>query len=64
MTHEKVKELLSEGFQILKNGEPLKIQGDLKDYLSGLDKEVLEVLILKELLTWNDQQLQNVRLKL
>lgn len=64
MTHEKVKELLSERFQILKNGEPLKIQSDLWDYLSGLDKEVLEVLILKELLTWNDQQLQNVRLKL
>lgn len=64
MTHENVKELLSAGFQILKNGDPLKIQGDLWGYLSGLDKEVLEVLILKELLTWNDQQLQNVRLKL
>lgn len=62
MTKKHVESLLNEGFHILKEGIPTKVDGDLWEYLSGLNDEVLGILVLEELLNWEDIQLSKIKI--
>ena len=60
MTRHQLQLLILKGFHILNNGVPTKVDGDIWEYLSSLDEEVMEILVLEELLTWDDEQLKKV----
>lgn len=55
---------MDQGYHIIEFGEPRKVEGDLWEYLSGLDGKLLEIFILEELLTWDDVQLEKIYLRL
>lgn len=56
--------MMDQGYHIIEFGEPRKVEGDLWEYLSGLDGKLLEIFILEELLTWDDVQLEKIYLRL
>lgn len=56
--------MMEQGYHIIEFGAPRKVEGDLWEYLSGLDGELLEIFILEELLTWDDVQLEKIYLRL
>ena len=60
MTRHQLQLLILKGYHILNNGVPTKVDGNLWEYLSSLDEEVMEILVLEELLTWDDEQLKKV----
>ena len=60
MTRHQLQLLILKGYHILNNGVPTKVDGDLWEYLSSLDEEVSGILVLEELLTWDDEQLKKV----
>lgn len=60
MTRHQLQLLILKGYHILNNGVPTKVDGDLREYLSSLDEEVSGILVLEELLTWDDEQLKKV----
>lgn len=60
MTRHQLQLLILKGYHILNNGVPTKVEGGLWEYLSSLDEEVMEILVLEELLTWDDEQLKKV----
>ncbi|WP_313260690.1 hypothetical protein [Sphingobacterium sp.] len=63
MTKEHISQLMEQGYHIIEFGVPRKVEGDLWEYLSGLDGELLEIFILEELLTWDDVQLEKIYLR-
>lgn len=62
MTRQNLHDLLKQGYQILDNGIPRKVEIDLWNYLSGLDGKLLNILVLEELLTWDDPQLAMIEI--
>ncbi|MBE8720397.1 hypothetical protein [Sphingobacterium pedocola] len=61
MTKEAVELLIEKGYTILKNGVPEEVDGDLWDYLNQLDEREEEIFELKEMLTWSDEALSQIK---
>jgi len=63
MTREQVRHLLNEGFDIIKDGDPVVVSGDLWDYLDSLDESQDKVVVLEDALKWSDEELAGVEYK-
>lgn len=63
MTREQVQHLLNEGFDIVKDGDAIVVQGDLWEYLDTLDEEDTSVVVLEDALKWSDEELGRVKYK-
>lgn len=60
MTREQIQQYIDEGYNILKNGNPYKVEGSLWDYLDNLDENDRSVLDLKEVATWPDELIAQI----
>ncbi len=55
ITKEHIELWLEEGFDILQNGKPLKVNGDIWEYINNnIDKNIL---VLRELIYWEDEEI-------
>lgn len=61
MKREQVVELLDNNFDIIKDGIPIKIEGDIWSYLDMLDEEENSVFVLVDILKWTDEELKNIQ---
>ncbi len=61
MTRAQIQNYIDEGYDILKNGIPYKVEGNLWDYLDNLDDDDKSVLDLKEVVTWPDELIADIK---
>lgn len=59
MKREDIQLLINQGFDIIKDGQPLKIDIDLWEYLDTLDDEE-NVFVLSDIVKWSDEELSNI----
>jgi len=60
ITKQDIQHWLDEGFDILLNGKPLKIDGDIWAYINTIDTSNNRVLVLREVINWEDEELNNI----
>lgn len=61
MTRAQIQYYIAEGYDILKNGVPAHVNGNLWDFLDNLDEEDNSVLVLKEVATWPDELIAQIK---
>lgn len=60
MTREQVLDLIKRNYHLIKNGTPIKVDGDIWDYLDTLDEEEQSVFVLEDIIKWDDEQLDKI----
>lgn len=60
MKREDIQQLIDDGYHVIRNGVPAVVKGDLWEYLDSLDDDS-GVLVLSELLTWSDEELDRIK---
>ena len=60
MTKAQIQQWIAEGYHVLQDGQPKKIEGDLWEFLDTLDEEDTDVIALVELATWDEGKLANL----
>jgi len=60
MTREQVVELINQNYDLIRNGTPIMVTGDIWDYLDTLDEEE-EVFVLEDILKWRDDELEKIK---
>ncbi len=63
MTRQQLQLLILKEYDILENGVPKKVEGDLWEYLDTLDEEDTSVVVLEDALKWSDDELALVKYK-
>lgn len=63
MIRELLQDTLAQGYNILYNGNPIKVQGDLLEYVELHKSQEFGVFIISELLKLTDEELNNIILK-
>lgn len=61
VTKEQIQLWIDEGYQILLNGKPLKVDGNIWDYISTLDSSENSIFVLVEVINWEDEELANLQ---
>ncbi|MBD1428495.1 MULTISPECIES: hypothetical protein [Sphingobacterium] len=61
MTREEIQELINSDFHVLKEGIAIKVDGEIIDYIQQLDEKDSPVYVLKDLLDWSDDELQQLQ---
>ncbi len=61
MTREEIQELINSDFHVLKEGIAIKVDGEIVDYIQQLDEKDSPVYVLKDLLDWSDDELQQLQ---
>jgi hypothetical protein len=61
MTREEIQELINSDFHVLKEGIAIKVDGEIVDYIQQLDEKDSPVYVLKDLLDWTDDELQQLQ---
>ncbi|MVZ67336.1 hypothetical protein GQF61_15885 [Sphingobacterium sp. DK4209] len=56
-----LEKLIREGYHVLDNGRPKKVEGNIWAYLDDLEEDE-DVLVLGDLLTWIDVELSTIKL--
>jgi len=59
MDKEQIQNWLDNGYDILHHGRPVKVEGDLWDYIDGLGSYE-NVYVLRELIYWTEEELTNI----
>ena len=59
MDREQIQHWLDNGYDILHHGRPVKVEGDLWDYIDGLGSYE-NVYVLRELIYWTEEELANI----
>lgn len=59
MDKEQIQNWLDEGYDILHHGRPVKVEGNLWDYIDGLGSYE-NVYVLRELIYWTEEELANI----
>ena len=59
MDKEQIQSWLDNGYDILHHGRPVKVEGDLWDYIDGLGSYE-NVYVLRELNYWTEEELANI----
>lgn len=52
-----IEQWIEEGYNLLKDGQPVKVETDLWEYLDTLDKDE-EVYVLREIVHWEPEELE------
>ena len=60
MTKEQIQQWIDEGYHVVKDGRPVRVEGDIWEYLDQLDEEQGEVFVLEDLLKWNNDELSQL----
>jgi hypothetical protein len=60
ITKQLIQLWIDEGFDILLNGDPIKVNGDIWDYLSTIDNSTNNVLVLREVVNWEDEEINKI----
>ena len=60
MTREQIQGWIAEGYHVVKDGKPVRVDGDIWEYLDQLDEEDLSVDVLAELANLNDEELASL----
>lgn len=61
MTREEIQELINSDFHVLKEGIAIKVDGEIVNYIQQLDEKDSPVYVLKDLLDWSDDELQQLQ---
>jgi hypothetical protein len=61
MTRAEIQELINSDFHVLKEGIAIKVDGEIVDYIQQLDEKGSPVYVLKDLLDWSDDELQQLQ---
>ncbi|WP_160069868.1 hypothetical protein [Sphingobacterium bovisgrunnientis] len=61
MTRVEIQELINSDFHVLKEGIAIKVDGEIVDYIQQLDEKDSPVYVLKDLLDWSDDELQQLQ---
>jgi hypothetical protein len=61
MTRVEIQELINSDFHVLKEGIAIKVDGEIVDYIQQLDEKDSPVHVLKDLLDWSDDELQQLQ---
>ncbi|MGB3066857.1 hypothetical protein [Sphingobacterium thalpophilum] len=59
MDREQIQNWLDKGYDILHHGRPVKVEGNLWDYIDGLGSYD-SVYVLRELLYWTEDELAKI----
>ncbi|MDF2515612.1 hypothetical protein D3C87_648560 [compost metagenome] len=59
MDKEQIQNWLDSGYDILHHGRPVKVEGNLWDYIDGLGSYE-NVFVLRELIYWTEEELANI----
>ncbi|GAA4177260.1 hypothetical protein OHD16_14835 [Sphingobacterium sp. ML3W] len=59
MDKEQIQNWLDNGYDILHHGRPVKVEGNLWDYIDGLGSYE-NVFVLRELIYWTEEELANI----
>jgi len=57
MTKEQIQQWIDEGYHVVKDGKPVRVEGDIWEYLDQLDEEDMTVHVLTELAKLSDEEL-------
>jgi len=60
MKREEIQRLIDDGYHIIINGVPKKIDIDIWEYLDQQDDDSV-ILVLSDLLTWSDEELARIK---
>lgn len=60
MNREQVQHFLNEGYDIIQDGTPVVVKGDLWDYVDTLGENHPGVYILDEIIKWSDEDLAKI----
>ena len=60
ITKHQIELWLEEGFDILQNGKPLKVEGDIWEYIENLNNEKEKIFVLREVVYWEDEELAKI----
>lgn len=61
MTRKEIQELIDSDFHVWKEGIAIKVDGEIVDYINQLDEKGSPVYVLKDLLEWSDDELQELQ---
>ncbi|WP_367211129.1 hypothetical protein [Sphingobacterium sp. R2] len=64
ITTKKIEEWIAEGYDILQDGELIKVEGDIPEFLKKVSEDTADTApktyLLKELLTWPEEELKKI----
>jgi len=64
INRKKIEEWIAEGYDVLQDGKLIKIEGDLQEFLKqfaeGATDSGPKTFLLKELLTWPEEELEKL----
>ncbi|MDQ1152143.1 MULTISPECIES: hypothetical protein [Sphingobacterium] len=64
ITTKKIEEWIAEGYDILQDGELIKVEGDIPEFLKQFSEDTADtapkIYLLKELLTWPEEELKKI----
>ena len=61
MKREQIQQWIDEGYHVLVDLEPKKVDGDLWEFLDALDEEDNSVLVLEDIIKWSDDELMQLK---
>ena len=59
-TKEQIQIWIDQGFQLLQDGKPIKVEGNIWDYIHSIDTSNNTVLVLREVINWEEEELTNL----
>lgn len=63
MNREEIQGFINQGYQVLKNGTPINVEGDIWEYLDQQDEADEGLHVLEELLKLSDEEIGNIEIK-
>ncbi|MCI0921054.1 hypothetical protein [Sphingobacterium rhinopitheci] len=60
ITKQQIELWIDEGFHILQDGKPVKVDGNIWDYISSLDATHNNVLVLREVINWEEEEIAKI----
>ncbi|WP_293904305.1 MULTISPECIES: hypothetical protein [unclassified Sphingobacterium] len=64
ISKKKIEDWIAQGYDVLQDGKLIKIEGDLQEFLRQFAQDTADTVpktyLLKELLTWPDEELEKL----